>query len=418
MKIYKDLPVVKQILDIRPEERIGKDGRPLVRIGEEFLRSEINFKPSEITRTDIYRVKYADRSKEMETGQTIIVSPIVPKPLIEHSFVSPSLASAIISYKYVNALPLYRIEQMFKQKRCPLTRTTMANWMVQISQLYLSKLHHRFKARLLEQSVIHADETPLEVLKEPGRSPKQKSYLWCYTTAKRNSLQIRLFEYQQSRAGCCPDTFLNGFKGILISDGYAAYGTLKNVTNACCWAHARRYWINAMPKGVPTDNCAQIIGLEFCNKLFELERRFESESNEARYTKRNAPYDSAQPDEKSSAVVLNEYWNWLDNLGAVSGALKKAVDYSLNRRKELEVFLEHGEIEISNNQAENAIRPVVVGRKNWLFSDTPEGAEASAIIYSIVETAKANQLNIEDMAKLYFRRTTGAFCKRSQCRYR
>ncbi len=307
------------------EIELPKDGRPLVKIGEEFLRSEINFKPSEITRTDIYRVKYADRSEEMETGQTIIVSPIVPKPLIEHSFVSPSLASAIISFKYVNALPLYRIEQMFKQKRCPLTRATMANWMVQISQLYLSKLYHRFKARLLEQSVIHADKTPLEVLKEPGRSPKQKSYLWCYTTAKRNSLQIRLFEYQPSRAGCCPDTFLNGFKGILISDGYAAYGTLKNVTNACCWAHARRYWINAMPKGVPTDNCAQTIGLEFCNKLFELERRFESESNEDRYTKRNAPYDSAQPDEKSSTVVLNEYWNWLDSLGVVSGALKKVV---------------------------------------------------------------------------------------------
>lgn len=259
--------------------------------------------------------------------------------------------------------------------------------------------------------MIHADETPLKVLKEPGRAPEQKSYIWAYASSKRAAYQIRCFEYQSSRSGKCPREFLRGFHGIVVSDGYVVYEGLEDIIKAGCWAHMRRKWIDAMPKIASTERCAQTIGIEFCNRLFELERKFESFSDEKRQEERKKSFDKDNPDDKSSAIILQEYWEWLDSLGATSGKLKDAVTYARNQKPYLETFLKHGEIEISNNQVENAIRPIVVGRKNWLFCDTPEGAEASAIIYSIIETAKANCINVEDWLTHIFEVLPDRFAK-------
>lgn len=395
-EIYASLPLKKVILDLPEEQKIGADGKPMECIGMESCGTVVIHKRAEFYRQETLRKIYVDRSREAEFGESIIAKPSASKALIEHSFASASLVSLIILNKYFSSMPLYRQEQSFKARNFPLKRATMANWVIIVAQTYLYRLYLRLKELLIAQPVIHADETPLKVLKEPGRTPEQKSYIWAYASSKRAAVQIRCFEYQSSRAGDCPENFLKGFHGTLISDGYAAYGTLTGITRAGCWAHMRRKWIDAMPKAPSAQRCAQSIGIDFCNRLFELERRYEAYSDEDRRVERNRSFDEAHPDEKSSAVVLEEYWTWIENLGATSGKLAEAIKYAKNQKPFLETFLQHGEIEISNNQVENAIRPIVVGRKNWLFSDTPEGAKSSAMIYSIIETAKANGLNVED----------------------
>ena len=192
--------------------------------------------------------------------------------------------------------------------------------------------------------------------------------------------------------------FLKDFTGILISDGYNGYLKVE-VIRAGCWAHMRRKWVEAMPKGVPSENSAAAIGLGYCTQLFEFERRIEQLPEEARAVERQKTHQREEnnPDNKkiplTAKEILREYWQWIGKLGTTTGKLKTAVGYALNQKQYLETFLEHGEIEISNNQVENAIRPFVVGRKGWLFSDTVNGARASAVIYSLIETAKANGIN-------------------------
>ena len=178
---------------------------------------------------------------------------------------------------------------------------------------------------------------------------------------------------------------LKGFSGVLVTDGYSGYNVVSKVTRAGCWAHMRRKWLEAMPKEATKENSLAAKGLDYCSRLFELEREYEDLPDAERQRQRQL----------RSRPIAEEYYAWLETLFKPSGKLKDAVTYAVNQRKYLCAFLEHGEIEISNNQVENAIRPIVVGRKNWLFSDTPDGAQASATVYTLMETAKANGLNPE-----------------------
>ena len=188
---------------------------------------------------------------------------------------------------------------------------------------------------------------------------------------------------------------MKDFNGILISDGYGGYLKVE-VIRAGCWAHMRRKWVEAIPKGVPSENSIAAIGLKFCTQLFEFERSIEDLSDEKRAIERQIIHEKSKSDEQkepsSAKEILQEYWKWIGTLGNTTGKLKTAVTYALNQKQYLETFLEHGDIEISNNQVENAIRPFVIGRKGWLFSDTTQGARASAVIYSLIETAKANNI--------------------------
>ena len=242
------------------------------------------------------------------------------------------------------------------------------------------------KEKLLKQGVIHADETVIQVLKEDGRSPTSESRMWVYASGKRAEPQIRIFEYRDSRSGDCAVEFLGGFQGILISDGFSGYNKVPNVIRAGCWAHMQRKWREAMPKGEIGKKSVAAQGYKFCNRLFALERKLEGLDNTDRQVQR----------QEKAAPIIDEYYAWIDTITRPVGKLKEAVTYAQNQKEYLCAFLDHGEIEISNNQVENAIRPFVVGRKGWLFSDTPDGAEATAVIYSLMETAKANRLRLED----------------------
>lgn len=394
-EIYADLPHTEEIIDLPESEKFGTNGVPLKPVGKEFVRTEVRSIPAQHRCVDIYVKKYKEDNPEAETTQ--FVRPDVPSPLIEHSFASASTVSLIVCNKYFAGLPLYRQEQIFKQQGFPLSRAVMANWVITVSEKYLERVYLLLCRLIVQQRVIHADETPIQVLKEAGRTPQQKSYMWVYATSKRSQIQIRCFSYENSRSGERANHFLKDFNGTLISDGYSGYLRV-DVTRAGCWAHMRRKWVEAMPKGVPSENSVAAMGLSYCTRLFEFERQIEVLSDEGRAIERQKIHTQVGKKHDgglgpfSAKEILQEYWAWIESLGATNGKLKKAVTYALNQKQYLETFLEHGEIEISNNQVENAIRPFVVGRKGWLFSDTPQGAKASAVIYSLIETAKANNL--------------------------
>ena len=333
-----------------------------------------------------YRKVYKDRELEQETGYSELCKPVIPPPLLAHSYSSASVVTDVLMKKYVDAMPLYRQEQMWKRMGVALKRGSMANWVIQVADLYLRPFWKRIRNALLTQRTIHADDTVMQVHKEQGRPDTAESRMWVYASAKRGDIQLRCFEYRESRSGKWAKAFLEGFKGVLITDGYSGCDQVQQAKHVGPWAHMRRKWPEAMPEGAGEKSCKAAQGYELCNRLFELERQFEELTAEERLKQRK----------ERSGPVLEAYWSWLNTIPRPTGKLKDAVTYAQNQKAHLNAFLEHGEIEISNNQVENAIRPFAVGRKGWLFAGPPQGAQARAIIYSLIETAKANNLRLDD----------------------
>jgi hypothetical protein len=292
-----------------------------------------------------------------------------------------------MTHKFVEGSPLYRQEAALERMGFVLSRQTMANWMI-TGAAWLEKIFDRLHFHLRKRAILHADETTLQVLKEEGRPAQSTSYVWLYRSG-RDGPAIVLFEYQPTRAGEHPLAFLKGFLGWLHVDGYAGYEGLPGVTLVGCWAHARRKFtdaINVLP--TPERKKGQTVahqGLAFCNKLFEIERELHDVTPEQRFAAR----------EQRSRPVLQKFRVWLDALeGKVlpKSKLGEALTYCRNQWPKLLGFLQDGRLELDNNRSERAIKPFVIGRKNWLFANTPRGAKSSAIIYSIVETAKENGL--------------------------
>ena len=269
----------------------------------------------------------------------------------------------------------------------PFSRATMANWIIRCSQDYLSPVTGYLQKQLLKRDIIHCDETPIQVLKEEGKKPQTKSYMWLYRTGNDEKHPIILYDYQPSRNGDHAVMYLKDFKGYVHSDGYFGYNKLTGITRIGCWAHLRRKFVEAIPAKKSSDApfTSAETGRQYCDKLFAIEDRLKDLSAEERYRKR---LELEKP-------VLDAFWCWLDSLNPLKGsALGKAVTYAKNQKPYMENYLLDGRCSLSNNAAENAIRPFTVGRKNWLFADTPKGATASAVVYSLVETAKANGLNV------------------------
>ena len=384
-ELCANLPVEEVVADLPEEEKVNAQGEPLKCIGKTEVRSELIKEPQKAYVRKYFTMVYADPKAEERTGEADIRRAPTPAPLIPHSYASASVVTDVIVSKYMDAIPLYRQEQIWKRYGVDLKRGTMSNWVITVAQMYLKIIWKKMKEYLLKLPVIHADETALQVNKEPGRSPQQESRIWAYSSSKRAEHQIRLFQYEMSRKGACATNFLEGFNGILQTDGYSGYGVIGEIIRAGCWAHMRRKWLEAMPKGATVENSKAAKGYEFCGRIFDVERKLEELPDAERAAERQ---ELIKP-------IIDEYYAWIETIFKPSGKLKDAVTYAVNQKEFLCTFLYHGEVEASNNQVENAQRGVVVGRKNWLFCDTPKGAEASVIAYSILETAKANGLNPE-----------------------
>ena len=389
-EMLNNLPEEEVLLEI-PEGQLvcGKCGGKMKPIGKKFLRHEMQIVPKQIKLLAYYAVTYACDSCEKDTGLAHIVSVKPPIPLMKHSLASPSTVAYIMTQKYVDGLPLARQEKIWAREGVSLSRATMANWVIQCSEVWLKPLYRHMKQELLTHSVIHADETVVQILKEDGKPATSESRMWLYASAALLRHQVRLFEYQPDRSGKRPESFLKGFEGALVTDGYAGYNQVQKVTHCGCWAQARRKWREAMPDGATVKTSKAAIGFRYCNQLFAEERKCVLYKPEYRKEYRQG----------KELPLLEEYFAWLNTVHPEKGSkLEEAVRYSINQKQQLCAFLDKVEVPISNNLAENAIRPFTLGRKNWLFCDTPKGAKASAIVYSLVESAKAN--GIEPFAYL------------------
>ena len=379
----------KEILLELPEgQRIcSKCGGTFKAIGKKFVRHELQVIPRQVKLLAYYTVTYACDHCEKDTGFAHIANVKPPVPLMKHSLASPSSVADIMAKKYADGLPLARQEKIWAREGVELSRATMANWVIQCSQTWLKPLYKHMKQRLLEQTVIHADETVVQVLKEDGKPATSESRMWVYASGDRSQIHVRIFEYQPDRSGKRPESFLRGFTGKLVTDGYAGYNQVAKVIHCGCWVHMKRKWREAMPDGATVKTSKAAVGYQYCNKLFAHEKKCANLKDKYRKEYR----------QNFILPVLEEYFCWLNTLNPEKGSkLADAVTYARNQKAALTAFVEHGDVPISNNLAENAIRPFAVGRKNWLFCDTVKGAESSAIVYTMVETAKANGIDPYD----------------------
>ena len=373
------------LLELPEDQRIcGKCGGTFKPIGKKFVRHELQIIPRQAKLLAYYTVTYACDHCEKDTGFAHIANVKPPVPLMKHSLASPSSVADIMAKKYADGLPLARQEKIWAREGVELSRATMANWVIQCAQTWLKPLYKHMKQRLLEEEVIHADETVVQVLKEDGKPASSESRMWVYGSGERSATPIRLFEYQPDRSGKRAESFLRGFSKKLVTDGYAGYNAVANVTHFGCWTHMKRKWHEAMPKGATVQTSKAAVGYQYCNKLFALEKKCADFNNKLRKEYR----------QNFILPVLEEYFCWVNTLNPEQGSkLETAMKYAQNQRGPLSAFIDHPDVPISNNLAENAIRPFALGRKNWLFCDTTKGAEASAIVYSIVETTKANGID-------------------------
>jgi len=384
----KDLPREIVVHDIAEEDKSCHDcGHELHQMGED-KSEKLEFIPAQVKVVEHIRPKYSCRHCEQHASKVEIKQAPVPGSPIPKSFATASLLSQIITSKYQYGLPLYRQESLFKEYGIDLSRQTMSGWMLKSADL-LKALYDKLHQILLQQNVIQADETTLKVIK----SDKAKCYMWLYCTGTdspennhTDTPNIVLYDFHESRASQCAIDFLQGHSGYLQVDGYQGYACT-DATLAGCWAHARRKFKEAdiaQSKGKPKAGKATW-AMSHIKKLYRIERLIKDKK----------PVEKQAYRAEHATPLLEEYKTWLDkSIQQVppKSTLGKALAYSLNQWPKLIKYLEDGELNIDNNRAERAIKPFVIGRKNWMFSNTANGAHASSILYSIVETAKANNL--------------------------
>jgi len=387
-KLPDDLPVETVVHDLPPEDQeCPQCGEGMHVMGRNVAKRDLKIIPAQASIVEHVQLVYACRNCEKDEYGVPILKAQICDPVIKGSFAAPETIAHIMTQKFVMGSPLYRQEQDLNRNGIMLSRQTMSNWLLKAAEDWLEPIYDALKELLFQHKVLHADETTLQVLREPGKTAQSKSYMWLYRTSGDSNAPIILFEYQPDRKSTRPEAFLKGFKGYLHCDGYDVYHKLpEDIVIVGCLAHARRRFDEAV-KSLPVkdrEGSSSIRGKRYCDKLFELEQVFFGLAPEERYEQRL----------KFSKPVIDEFFTWAEALNPVpKSGIGKAVHYLLSQRKYLERYLLDGRLELSNNRAERSIKPFVIGRKNFLFANTPRGARASAIMYSIIETAKENGLN-------------------------
>ena len=386
----KDLPV-EVISHTLSEERLqdvfGTDGWK--QLPDEIYK-RVRVQPAVYTVEEHHVAVYAGKD-----NQTIIKVDR-PKDLLHNSLLTPSLAASIMNAKYVNGLPLYRISQEFLRNDIHISRQVMANWMIQCADRYLGILYDRLHKEMYRFHVLQADETPVMVTKD-GRPANSKSYMWIYRTGKSyTDTPVILYEYQRTRKSDHPEEFLKDFKGIMVCDGYSAYRKLdrKNpdIIFAGCWSHARRRFteaLKALPK-TAQKNAKETVDYEAVSRIaaiYHLDNQMEGQPAKVRKMYRQA---NIRP-------LVEAFFAWAKEIQSKNqlsrGKTLDGINYCINQEASLKAFLEDGDIPMDNNATESALRSFCLHKHTWKLIDSLDGANASAIIYSITETAKANNLN-------------------------
>lgn len=375
-----DLPRVRIEHDLPETEKYCACGCLYAEMGE-ATSEQLDIIPAQIRVLVHARKKYA--CSVCEDG--VHTAPLAPQP-IPKSNASPGLLAHIAIAKYQDALPLYRQEAILNRSGIDIPRNTLANWMIKAGEL-VQPLLNVLEDRLLAYPVLHCDETSVQVLQEPGKTPTSKSYMWVRVGGPPTQ-PVKLFHYADSRSGDVARHLLSDYQGYVQTDDYAGYNgacSTDTITQLGCWAHVRRKFIEAQKanSGKNKKTGKADVAISFIGKLYLIEKSIKDSSSAIKYEVR----------QQESAAQLNKIREWLDKTLHTSlpkGLLGKALAYMDKNWDKLTVYIEDGRLNIDNNPAENAIRPFVVGRKNWLFSATVSGAKASANLYSLIETVKAN----------------------------
>jgi len=376
--LSSDLPVKKTVVDV--EHKQCPHGHRLVSVGSKFVRQELHFQPAKLYLEDIYANTYKCPNCELIDGIAHLVQASVPKALIPHSLGSASVIAEIIHQKFEQGVPLYRQLKDWQRMGLELSETTISNWVIKGSQV-IEPLYNLMRRELVGHAYLQGDETPMEVLHEPGKIPTAKSYMWVARTTCHDINPLVIYAYSPTRASSFATELYHGFSGVLQCDGYAGYNNLEGVTRLGCFAHVRRkFYDAALVKG----KLVMSEPLALLNQMFALEQQWQHLSPHVRRRRRRVHLRK----------LLKKFWHWIDTASVLPKArLGKAIVYAQKNRVELNRILEYGAIDLSNNAAERNMKSLVIGRKNWLFSTSQAGAKATAIWMSIIESAKANGIN-------------------------
>ena len=388
----KDLPHAEPIISTLTEEELLEQLGPGYRQLKDEVYQRLEFHPSSFEVKEYHICVYVSAD-----GKKFAKAKRPQADLFRNSIATPSLLAGILNYKYVNALPVHRLAQDFKRSEVNISPQVMCNWVIKSSEIYFSLVYDWMKDVLLKQPVVQADETTLKVNRD-GRKAGSSSYMWVYITGEHDDSgkKIVLYDYCRTRSTEHLREFLSSYKGILVSDGYQSYHTFskeQSLTSAGCWTHCRRRFVNAIKaaqKDLPEEalkNSIAYQALARISAIYKLDGSWKERTSEYRMEHR----------QRILKPLVDEYFDWVKEQIKTCNVLPKSetgegLSYSINQEKYLRAFLDNGDIPIDNSACERAIRPFCVGRKNWNVIDTVEGAQASAIVYSIAETAKANNL--------------------------
>ena len=390
-----NLPKVEVKHELTEEELIKEFGENGWKRLPDQIYSKLEVEPARYYVSEHHIAVYAGKNSEK------IVKAKHPAELLNNSLASASVVAGILNGKYANAMPLYRIEKEMENNNVPINRQDMANWVIKCSERYISLIYMRLHELLLKEHVVQADETPVFVNKD-GRDAGSKSEMWVYRTGEFNKEKpIILFDYTPGRSAENALNFLDGFTGHLECDAYGGYHKVDKISddiNVCsCWAHCRRYFSDAVKaygeKKAGVKNTLAYTALEKIGAIYALENKYKDLSAEERKKRRQTAIKRK----------VDEFFAWAKEHYSDTGMkdlTSRGLSYCINNEKYLRRFLEDGEIPIDNSATERAIRPFTVFRKTWKLIDTPSGADASAVMYSIVESAKANNIKVYDYFKL------------------
>jgi transposase len=348
----------------------------------------VEFIPARLVKHVHIEKAYECRSCKVYSDKAFIKSGTTPKPAIQNSLAGPSVLAWLFHQKIEMSLPFHRQESEWARYGLNVSRRTLSNWFIRSAQDWLTPIYDRMKSYLLKEDILHADETVYQILRRSdGKPATSDSRIWLFRNSQHSETPIILYHSSLTRKGEVASNFLHGFKGYLHCDGYTGYNKVPDVILSACWAHVRRKFIEA-----GDEYGKSAIGVKYCTDLFMMERKIMALPEHLRLAQRQI---HVKP-------LVERFWKWLDSFKAMKGNLSKAINYALKLKESLMRFLEDGRLVISNNIAEQAIRPLTVGRKNWNFSTSEEGAGSLAIAYSIIQTAKANGLDPYNYLKNLF----------------
>lgn len=382
---FNDIPVEVVEYKLDESEQVCDNCHSPLTVMKKEIRKELVVVPAEVKVIEHVTYVYSCRNCDKNGESGFIKIAPHPKALIKKSVVSPSFMSYIMNQKYTLALPLYRMEQEFKRLGFEISRQNLSNWIIKGANL-LKPIYEQIKLSLLNETLLHADETVLEVLHEPGKEAGSKSYVWVYRTSKYNTHPAVLYEYTLGRSGDYAKKFLEDWKGTYLHcDGYTGYKKLMDKTLCGCLVHAKRKFHEAYEVNRSNEYAKQ--GETYLRKLFRLEDKADESglTLEKRLEMRKT----------NSKQVLDEFYSWISQIESKilpKSLMGKAITYAINQKEYLENFLKDARIQLSNNLAEQSVKPFVIGRSNWLFANTPNGANASTLIYSIIQSAILNNL--------------------------